>query len=53
MGETDMKALRLSLWFFVALIGLVFVAAPLPAQDDCANLAKQELAKATITSGCS
>jgi feruloyl esterase len=45
-----MKALRLSLWLFVALIGPAMVAAALPSQDDCANLAKQKLDKATIDS---
>jgi hypothetical protein len=50
MGDTDMKALRLFLWLFVALINLAIVAAPVSAQDDCANLAKQKLDKVTITS---
>jgi feruloyl esterase len=50
MGETDMKASRLSLLLFVALIGMGIIAAPLLAQDDCANLSKQKLDKVTIAS---
>ena len=45
-----MKALRLSLWLFVALTGPAIVAAPVMAQDDCSNLAKQKLDNVTITS---
>jgi hypothetical protein len=50
MGETDMTAARLSLLLFAALIGLAMVAAPVPAQDDCANLVKQKLGNVTIPS---
>ncbi|MEJ2246871.1 MAG: tannase/feruloyl esterase family alpha/beta hydrolase [Acidobacteriota bacterium] len=45
-----MKAMRLSLWLFVALINLTIVTLPVLAQDDCANLAKQKLDNVTIAS---
>jgi len=50
MGGNNMKAPHLFLCLFVALSGPAIVAAPVLAQDNCANLAKQKLDNVTITS---
>jgi feruloyl esterase len=50
MGGTNMKPTHLFLWLFIASTGPAIVAAPVLAQDNCANIAKQKLDNVTITS---